>query len=464
MKCSKLFFLFYFVVSLAILTLYFLSFYPGILTADSLDQWSQMHNFVFSDIHPVFHTLIIYLITRIWANPAAVVIFQVLYFSFALAIVFSYFKSRGLSSILLIILLVLVTINPISGTMVVTIWKDVLYTINLLILGFCLLLLTDIGTKNFFKSKLLIILFGLSLLFLAMLRQNGMFSFLLLFLVLPIIFKDGWRKILLEFLIISVLIFLIKGPFYQKLSVSPSPAYQYYYQPIYFLSNVVKNKIDISERNRQVIDNLLDYDLWDKYYNPYSSWNYFVSDEFDKNYLVNNQRDVLETAFSVALNHPLLFVKSWLQIDSYLFFISKPKNPYSTPVALDMTQSSDEYYSALQNKYGIHPNFILPQVRDKIVFYVMRINASKYLFIFFQAASYLYLNFTIFIYLIWKKKKRFIVIVPVLSNTISMAIVSGSQELRYAYPTIIFSVVSLLVLAEEIKLFSFRRIFTKIIR
>jgi hypothetical protein len=46
-----------------------LVFFPGMMSGDSLTQWKQAHSLVFSDHHPVFHTLTILLASRIWDSP-----------------------------------------------------------------------------------------------------------------------------------------------------------------------------------------------------------------------------------------------------------------------------------------------------------------------------------------------------------------------------------------------------------
>ncbi len=63
-----------------------LIFWPGLMSADSADQWGQMLSGRYIDAHPVAHTLLIWLVTRgVWPSLAAVALAQI----GALALVFA---------------------------------------------------------------------------------------------------------------------------------------------------------------------------------------------------------------------------------------------------------------------------------------------------------------------------------------------------------------------------------------
>jgi hypothetical protein len=67
--------------------LYLLAFWPGIMTEDSIDQWTQAQRGVFRDEHPAVHTLLIWLITRLWNSPAAVALLQIVLVASLLALI-----------------------------------------------------------------------------------------------------------------------------------------------------------------------------------------------------------------------------------------------------------------------------------------------------------------------------------------------------------------------------------------
>ncbi len=452
---NKKFFLLSFLLSFSCFLVYILAFYPGILTADSLDQWSQMRSFVFSDIHPVFHTLIIYFVTLFWRNPAAVVIFQSIIFSFVLSYTFTFFYKLGLHKFFLLSLLFLISINPLFGMMVVTIWKDILFSINFLLLGTLLLEMSFFGVTFFKKSKIRVFLFLFSLLSLSMIRQNGLLTFVVLFLPLSLYFWKYKLFFFNSFVIVFLVIILIKGPLYSYLKVSPSPKSQFFYQPILFFSNIVNEDLPLTDYEYFIINGLMEYNLWNEYYSPITSWNYFVSSKFNTSFLINNQKDVLLVFFKLIYKYPKVFFSSWFNLNSYILKINKPTNYHIMPMPIEMTRVEDnEYYMPLSKSDYIYPRYVLPGVRDKIIFYIIRFNSSKYFFILFQPAIYLYVTIIVFFFSL---KKNWIIILPSLTNVISILLSGGSQELRYVYPLIVSFILTLLLFVFKIKSFFLKK-------
>ena len=71
-----------------IFTIVLLVYYPGILESDSMVQWDQVQRAVFTNWHPAYNTIYIYLLTRIWNNPFFVLLVQcfILSFSFGMCL------------------------------------------------------------------------------------------------------------------------------------------------------------------------------------------------------------------------------------------------------------------------------------------------------------------------------------------------------------------------------------------
>lgn len=448
---SRKFFLIGFFLSFLGFLIYILSFYPGILTADSWDQWSQMRSFTFSDIHPVFHTLIIYLVTRFWTDPAAVIIFQSIIFSLVLSYTFTFFYRLGLNKFFLLFSIFFISINPLFGMMVVTLWKDVLFAIDFLFLGTLVLEMNLYGVKIFKRSKIKVVLFLISLISLSMIRQNGLLTFVVLFLFLLICFWKYKFFIFNSFVTVFLIVALIKGPIYSYLRVSPSPKSQFFYQPVLFFSNIVHKNLALTDYQYSVINGLMKYDLWEKYYSPITSWNYFVSGYFNSSFLVEKEKDVLTVFCQLLFKYPDVFLRSWFNLNSYILTINRPVNYYIMPMPVEMTRlENDKYYGSLSKSDHIYPRYILPTLRDKIIFYIIRFNASKYFFVLFQPAVYLYLNIIILFFLIFFKR-NWIVLLPAIVNVVSMFISGGSQELRYVYPLMTSSILTLLLFVFEFK-------------
>lgn len=71
-------------LALFVLGFAFLSCYPGGVSYDAANQWQQAQSGQFNNWHPVFHTLLIWLVTRVYQHYGFVVLVQIAGFSLAL--------------------------------------------------------------------------------------------------------------------------------------------------------------------------------------------------------------------------------------------------------------------------------------------------------------------------------------------------------------------------------------------
>ncbi len=115
--------------------IFLLAVWPGMMTPDSISQWSQLISLQFNDAHPVFHTLLLWLITRIWFSPAAIAICQIIFLSLTAAWGIGTLRGLGLPNWAAWLLAGLFAFNPINGDMVNTIWKDIPYSTALFLLS-----------------------------------------------------------------------------------------------------------------------------------------------------------------------------------------------------------------------------------------------------------------------------------------------------------------------------------------
>ena len=142
-KSSKLFVICLLIILLSWLP-YFLNFYPGTLSSDSLWELSTViHHFSFvSDHHPVIHTIFIsipYNIGyRIFGTITAGVATATLTQMIIMAIIFSSFivflYKRNVNRLILLIILGYYSFLPAHGYYSIVMWKDVIFSGSILLL------------------------------------------------------------------------------------------------------------------------------------------------------------------------------------------------------------------------------------------------------------------------------------------------------------------------------------------
>jgi hypothetical protein len=118
----------------AVWGLYLAGFWPGIMTEDSFEQWRDLVTGDFRGYHSPLQTMVNWIITRVWLSPAAIVLVQIAALTLAYCAVILECARRGAERGWLAATTVAFAALPANGFLVVTIWKDVPYTIAVLTL------------------------------------------------------------------------------------------------------------------------------------------------------------------------------------------------------------------------------------------------------------------------------------------------------------------------------------------
>jgi hypothetical protein len=130
----------------AVWVVYLLAFWPGILTEDSIEQWTDMTSGVIRGYHSPLQTTLHWLLTRLWFSPAIIIVAQIAALSAAYAMVARECAARNAPRWLLNTTTLLVAAWPANGFLVVTLWKDVPYSIALLWITALTLRLARLGS------------------------------------------------------------------------------------------------------------------------------------------------------------------------------------------------------------------------------------------------------------------------------------------------------------------------------
>ena len=206
---------------IAVWGFFLLTFFPGMMSTDSNNQWSQMVTGVYNDTHPVFHTLLIWLLTRIWFSPAIVAIFQILTLSLTVSWGISILDGQGIPRWAAWTLAAIFAIFPINGDMVIILWKDIPYATSLLLLSLMILKIV-FSQGEWLSQKTAWIWLGLVSLCVAGFRQNGIPISLLTIPILVLVYKKWWKPLFSAFLLFLGLWLVYKGPVMNFLNVNQS--------------------------------------------------------------------------------------------------------------------------------------------------------------------------------------------------------------------------------------------------
>jgi|GEM_PF-5624400 len=199
-------------------SLYLIAFFPGMMSADTIDQWKQITTRNFFDWHPAFHTLTMWLITRVWFSPASVAVVQIFLLSLVLIYLLNTLKSLGVSNWGIIVSVVLIAATPLTATMAITLYKDVFYTTAFVLFSaFLVKVVTSEGV--WLEQRGMSMWFGLVGALVSLFRHNGIYVVFGTFLVLIFSYPKIIRAIVRAGFLTIILYAGVRGPLYEWLDV-----------------------------------------------------------------------------------------------------------------------------------------------------------------------------------------------------------------------------------------------------
>lgn len=205
-------------VSLLPLLLWWLGWFPGFLSPDSIDQLGQVDRFEFTNVHPITHTFSLWVITRVWNDPGAITLVQIV----ALAAVLGYTARRltgvGVPWWLAGGAALAVGAIPMVGATTVTIWKDVPFSMAM-VWVFAELLVLARDRPAFWAGLWGPLRLGTALGLVWVLRANGAITVVIMLVALGVAFRREWLRLIptaaatlaIAFVVPAVLLWALPG-------------------------------------------------------------------------------------------------------------------------------------------------------------------------------------------------------------------------------------------------------------
>ena len=184
----KLMFIYAGIVFLALLPLFLINF-PGTMTVDSFNQLSQARGLTpLHDHHPWVHTLIIKLFynigyslsNNVTVGIAAFILAQMLLVSLGLGFTAETLASLGSGRMGAVIVIAGFILFPYHAAFTITMWKDILFALGVLIITILLYKELVAGIRPGVADSLLFVLSSLAV---CLFRHNGFYAYILCALI-----------------------------------------------------------------------------------------------------------------------------------------------------------------------------------------------------------------------------------------------------------------------------------------
>ncbi len=310
---------------------YFLAYYPGNLTPDSMDQISQSLGFKeINNHHPVFHTSIISIPMMIGSafnnynlGVAIFSIMQMLFVSGIFAFSVYYMRKKSLPLVIRILTIIFYAIYPIHGLYSITMWKDIPFAVIMLLFT---IIMTKMATEKeqFFSRRRNLILTTIVMILVVLFRNNGIYVLFLMFPFAIAFFKKHYKKIILIFAITFLVYFLWKSVVFRIFNIEDGSIREALSIPLQQIARTVRDHEDILTDKEK--DEISKFFIEDNIGELYSSrLSDPVKSNFDDEYFKENKMDFIKLWIGIFFKHPLTYVESFL-CNSYGYWYPEASN------------------------------------------------------------------------------------------------------------------------------------------
>lgn len=418
---------------------YFLYQYPGVMTPDSINQYSQIIGVLpYSNHHPWIHTMLIRfclslggaLTDDVAFGIAIYTILQMLIMALIEAFLLVTLENRGLQKKFCILFLGFFALIPYNALLAVTMWKDVLFAGSLLLYTtvlyrFCIL---QQNGKALTSSPADLILFVLSSISICLMRSNGWYAFLLMTPFCFYFFRQYRKAVAVLHLIIFAVVLTVKGPVMKAYDVAPTELPEALSIPIQQIARVVANERELTEAQWASLGKICDTAQIAPQYNP------SLSDPMKNllyahgtEYLDSHKGEYLSVWLELGVKYPVDYMKAYIDQTKGYWFSEPPIGLFNEGIAA--------------NGLGLTWR---PLIRGTVV---IKIN---------ELCSKLYTIFPVF-GILWSmgglfwivltamgncmingRKQYFILYLPALAVTLSVILSTPvASEFRYAYALVL---------------------------
>lgn len=309
--------------------------YPAIMTPDSLSQYRQATGIsAYSDHHPWFHTLLFKLFysigyafsKNVYSAIACYTFAQMLLMAFGVSYVWATLYEMGLKKKFYLAGVALYVIYPYNLIYAVTIWKDVLFSMAVMIFTVTLFrMYCQMKASGLVKNRDWI-LYLISGFLMCMLRHNGFYAFVAAAPFVLWFYREIWKKILPVTMVVLVACILIKGPVMSYAQVVPGQLAYKLGVPLQQIGRVVADGCYLTEEETAQIEkiNIISY-VKENYQrggaDPMTAWVEYGNQK----YLEDHKGEYLKLWLSLGIKYPGKYIQAFIDLTKGYWYPMAPE-------------------------------------------------------------------------------------------------------------------------------------------
>lgn len=299
--------------------IYLLTYWPGMMSPDSVSQWQQMLSGHYNDWHPVIYALCLGILSFGGVTPALAAVGQIIAMSLVIAWGIDFLRQMGVKKIVTWLLSIIFALSPVCGLFSITLWKDIPYGICLLavFLIFLKIILTD---GNWFTEKKWLLL-GLAAAGVILFRHNGLPIIVGGMVIMMLVFRKLMKPLTLSLLVMIITVGLIQGPLYSILNVERNANENANKIYLHYISAHVFAKTPLSKEEEDWINEILPMQKW--IYDPCSADTIIKEPYFNTIAFYQNNSKNLQTFISLTKKAPMVSLQHAFRSSNMIWRIER---------------------------------------------------------------------------------------------------------------------------------------------
>ncbi|MBE6158158.1 MAG: hypothetical protein E7160_05150 [Firmicutes bacterium] len=427
---------------------YVIVYYPGVVNGDTFDQlcqfffrdssWSvKMVNLVNENVylnghHPVFSTLYMGVFVKIGelvtGNKGIGLFFytftQCVLSSVIFAYMLYYMKKIKVPSLIWIISLIMVCLLPFYASYSIAAIKDTPESLfTLLYVMFLLQIVRDY--KSIYENKSMIISFIVVMMLVLLFRNNGLITILFSYPLLVFVYRKNIGKVLLVLFIPLVIFFSFNQVMYRCFDVSKGSKKEMLSVPFQQVARLFNKKgyDAMSKSDKEKLDKFVEYKKMAKFYNPE------ISDPVKDLYRMDSTDEDFKEFFKVWYKYfkkyPTIYMASFIN-GTYQYFY-----PYETYENIYLIYD----YVVTEEFSDIHPVYEFDGYKARFDNLFIILNKIPIFGLLFKVAFYDFILLMSVIYVIYKKKYKYLIPLMALLSVLLVCLASPlNGAMRYILP------------------------------
>ena len=319
-------------------------------------------------------------------------------------------------------------------------WKDIAYSLVLLLSTLVLMFVVKTNGKWLSKKKNLLFL-GILMFLTIGFRHNGLISFIFIIFALIFLYQKYWKSISIMTIIVFASFYILTGPIFRLCSIQSHDSFaEVLGVPLNQISFIYNEYGDFTEEDKELFVKFANLPMWENLFNERDfnpiKW---TDGAVDIDYINSHKLEFMTLYISLVKNNFSLALSSYYHITSSIWSIET--NVQGTYYSYDRSKIENDNIYKISDRF----NYFLTNYEN----WANNIGIGK---LFGYGGSLFIIMLAIAIISIKNKfyLKKYLPFIPVLSNTIGIILLITGGELRFVYSNILCAVLLLIYAISDI--------------